>query len=168
VRLEVDAVQDPADLGGGDRQPGDPQVAGQQPVGPRRVRARRGLGRGGDDPQLVLRRQAGTAEWPGRSVGAARRSAAKRLRQARTVSTCRPAARATAAFDIPSATARITLARCTCPNGAVRESATCSSPRRSASVNSITNGLVSVIVPLGDQPIDPLIIPQPPSGVATG
>jgi hypothetical protein len=65
VRLEVDAVQDPADLGGGDRQPGDPQVASQQPVGPRRVRARRGLGRGGDDPQLVLRRQAGTAERPG-------------------------------------------------------------------------------------------------------
>jgi hypothetical protein len=135
VRLEVDAVQDPADLGGGDRQPGDPQVAGQQPVGPRRVRARRGLGRGGDDPQLVLRRQARTAA---------------------------------AAFDIPSATARITLARCTCPNGAARESATCSSPRRSASVNSITNGLVSVIVPLGEQPIDPLIIPRPSPGVATG
>jgi hypothetical protein len=90
------------------------------------------------------------------------------LRQARTVSTCRPAARAAAAFDIPSATARMTLARCTCPNGAARESATCSSPRRSASVNSITNGLVGVIVPLGDQPIDPLIIPQPSSGVATG
>ncbi len=104
----------------------------------------------------------------GRSVSAARRSAAKRLRQARTVSTCRPAARAAAAFDIPSATARITLARCTCPNGAARESATCSSPRRSASVNSITNGLVSVIVPLGEQPIDPLIIPRPSPGVATG
>jgi len=39
-------------------------VAGQQPVGPRRVRAQRGLGRGGDDPQLVPRCQAGAAGRP--------------------------------------------------------------------------------------------------------
>jgi hypothetical protein len=168
VRLEVDAVQDPADLGGGDRQPGDPQVASQQPVGPRRVRARRGLGRGGDDPQLVLRRQAGTAERPGPVGQRGQAFGGEAFAPGADGVDVPPAARAAAAFDIPSATARITLARCTCPNGAARESATCFSPRRSASVNSITNGLVSVIVPLGEQPIDPLIIPRPSSGVATG
>lgn len=48
------------------------------------------------------------------------------------MSTCRPAARAVAAFDISSASARITEGRRTCPNGAVRESARRSSTARSA------------------------------------
>ena len=80
-----------------------------------------------------------------RSDSAAMRCAAKRLRQDRTVSTCRASRCAIAAFERPSAAARIAAARCTRANGAVRHDARCSDSFRSASVNSITNGLVSVI-----------------------
>ena len=51
------------------------------------------------------------------------RCAAKRLRQDRTVSTCRASRCAIAVFERPSAAARIAAARCTRANGAVRNDA---------------------------------------------
>ncbi|MEY9849833.1 hypothetical protein [Streptacidiphilus sp. MAP5-3] len=50
-------------------------------------------------------------------------------------------------MDAASANARIADARCTCPDGAVRDEANRSSTPRSASVNSITNGLLAAIAP---------------------
>ncbi len=52
VRLEIDAGQDPSDLGGGDRQARTAQVIGWG-------------GRGGDDLQLVLGGQPGPPQRPG-------------------------------------------------------------------------------------------------------